>query len=52
MLSILIEKAEQIATINLQSSIVNNQFPDKSGFTFRYNRIARVGLKKLYPVKK
>ena len=29
-------------TINLQSSIFNLQFPDKSGFTLRYNRLVRV----------
>jgi hypothetical protein len=38
-LSIVIKKAKQDDTIKLRSSIVNNQFPDKSGLTFRYNQL-------------
>jgi hypothetical protein len=42
--SILIEKTERSDTTNLQYSIANLQFPDKAGFTLRYNRLVRVGI--------
>ena len=54
--SIYLEKTERSETINLQSSIVNIQFPDKTGFRLRWNpasgisaalrpaKLARVGL--------
>jgi hypothetical protein len=29
--------------LNIEFSIVNSQFPGKSGFTLRYNRLIRVG---------
>ena len=34
--------ASESDTTNLQSSIVNIQFPEKAGFTLRYNRLVRV----------
>jgi hypothetical protein len=50
MLSIKIEKTERHAAQApalreryQKSSIVNIQFPDKSGFTLCYNRLVRVG---------
>jgi hypothetical protein len=46
------KKAEQNETIELQSSIVNNFFPEKSGSTFCYNQLVRVGLKMLFSLKK
>jgi hypothetical protein len=51
-LPIVIKKAKKSDIIKLQSSIVNTQFFDKSGFTFRYSQIARVGLKMLFSLKK
>jgi hypothetical protein len=34
--------ASESETTNLQFSIVNIQFPDKSGFTFRYNPVSGI----------
>jgi hypothetical protein len=49
---IYLNKKKQSETIKLQSSIVNNLFPEKSGFTFCYNQLVRVGLKMLFLLKK
>jgi hypothetical protein len=44
--SLLIEKTERSDTTNLQyfrRRRINIQFPDKAGFTLRYNRLVRLG---------
>jgi hypothetical protein len=43
MYSVYFKKTERSETINLQFSIFDLQFPDKTGLTLRTNRLVRLG---------